>query len=293
MKHTLLALLPLAAFAQEMTGPTLGWSASDDGRKLQVIYGVAGAARLGPAIAWPDDLTEISLSPSGQRAVALENGVPILVDLVTRQRTPLPGASTADQKIWSPLGTALLLANRETGQVRTYSQRGANFAALTELTLAAGTYAISDDGSSILAVSGDDLLLHDTQGSRVLGRKSAAFTFLARTNTPAFTDGPDLVIGTSRFPLLREIDVLLSPASGRLLGLDRAGGKLIWFDDQGSALQESSCNCAIERVEALGSAGTLRLVTSGDGPAWLAETSNQSNRLFFVPKAEPNFEVEQ
>lgn len=293
MKHHLIALLPLAAFAQEMTGPTLGWSASEDGRSLHAIYGVAGAARLGPAIAWPDELTEISLSPSGQRAVALENGVPVLIDLVTRQRTALPGATTADRKIWSPLGTALLLANRETGEVRTYSLRGAAFALLAELTLVADSYSISDDGASLLAVAGDDLVLRGAGGASVLGRKTSAYTFLARTNVPVFTDARDLVIGTSRFPLPFEVNTLESPAAGRILGLDRANGKLIWFDDQGSPLQEASCNCVIERVAALGGAGTIRLVTKGDGPAWLAETSTQSNRLFFVPNAEPKFEVEQ
>ena len=123
---TLLALLPLAALAQEMTGPTLGWSIREDGR-LQAIHGVAGAARLGSATGWPEAITAVTLSPGGQRAVALEAGLPVLIDLATQRRTPLPGALRADVKIWSPLGTALLLANRETGQVQTYRLEGAGF----------------------------------------------------------------------------------------------------------------------------------------------------------------------
>ena len=292
MKYTFFALLPFAAFSQEMTGPTLGWSPSEDGRSLQAIYGVAGAARLGPAIAWPDELTNLLIGPSGQRAVALQGDVPVLVDLVTRQRTPLRDASRGDLRIWSPLGTALLLANR--GQVRVYTQRGATFEPLDEITLPAESYAVSDDGSSILATAGGDLLLRNSQGASVLGRKPAGFAFLARTNTPAFTDGGELVIGSNRFALPLDSPLLESPAAGRLLAVDRAKGKLIWFDDQGTALAEAFCNCLVSRVERLGTAGTLRLVTAGNAPAWLAETSNSSNRLFFVPTANPaTNEVEQ
>jgi hypothetical protein len=293
MKRTLFALLPLAALAQEMTGPTLGWSPSDDGRSLQAIYGVAGAARLGAAVAWPETVTDVVVSPSGQRAVAVEDGLPVLVNLVTQQRTALAGASRADVKVWSPLGTALLLADRESGLVRTYALHSSRFDLVAELTLAAESYAVSDDGTSILAVAGEELLLRTSEGSSIAGRKSSGFTFLARTNTAVFTDGAELVIGSNRFPLALEGALVESPAAGRILAIDRAGGKLIWFDDQGAQLAEAACSCEVSRVERLGSAGTLRLVTSGEGPAWLTETSGVSNRLFFVPKPEAKVEVEQ
>ena len=283
MKYTLFALLPLATYAQEMTGPTLGWSQSADGRSLQAIYGVAGAARLGPAAGWPEELTDILISPSGQRTVAREGDTTVLVDLLTRRVTALRGASRAGTKVWSPLGTALLLANN--GQVRIYVQRGSPFEPLEETSLTAESYAVSDDGSSILAIAGDELLLHNAQGARVLGRKSAGFTFLAGTNTPAFTDGADLVIGGNRFALPVDSPWLESPAAGKILAIDRAAGRVVWLDDQGTQLAEASCNCPIDRVERLGAPGTLRLMTSDGGPAWLAETSNTSHRLFFVPNA--------
>ena len=292
MKYTLFALLPLVTYAQEMTGPTLGWSQSADGRSLQAVYGVAGAARLGPAAGWPEELTDIVVSPSGQRAVAREGDTTVLVDLLTRRVTPLAGASRAGTKVWSPLGTALLLANN--GQVRVYVQRGNAFQALEETSLPAQSYSVSDDGSSILTIAGDELLLHNTQGARVLGRKSAGFTFVAGTNTAAFADGVDLVIGTNRFALPVDSPWLESPAPGKILAIDRAGGRVIWFDDQGSQLAEASCNCPVERIERLGVAGTLRLMTSDGAPAWLVETSGVSHRLFFVPNtiASSN-EVEQ
>ncbi len=292
MKYTLFALLPLVTYAQEMTGPTLGWSQSADGRSLQAIYGVAGAARLGPAAGWPDELTEILISPSGQRAIAREGDTTVLFDLLTRRVTPLRGATRAGTKVWSPLGTALLLANN--GQVRVYVQRGSAFEAREETSLLAESYAVSDDGSSILAISGDELLLQNAQGARVLGRKSAGFTFVAGTNTLAFADGAELVLGSNRFALPVDSPWLESPAAGRILAIDRAGGRVIWFDDQGTLLAEASCNCSVERVERLGTSGTLRLITSGSGPAWLVETLNTSQRLFFVPTADvPHNEVEQ
>ena len=292
MKYTLFALLPLVTYAQEMTGPTLGWSQSPDGRALQAIYGVAGAARLGPAVGWPEGLTDILMSPSGQRAVAREGDATVLVDLLTRRVTPLRGASGAGTKVWSPLGKALLLANQ--GQVRVYVQRGSAFEALEETSLSAESYAVSDDGSSILAIAGDELVLQNAQGARVLGRKPAGFTFVAGTNTPAFADGTELVIGGNRFALPVDSPWLESPAAGRILAIDRAAGRVIWFDDQGTPLAESSCNCPVERVERLGTTGTLRLMTSGSGPAWLVETLSTSQRLFFVPTADVSHnEVEQ
>ena len=290
MKYTLFALLPLAAYAPEMTGPTLGWSQSADGRSLQAIYGVPGAARLGQAVAWPDELTDILLSPSGQRAVAREGDATVLVDLLTRQRTPLRGATRAGTKVWSPLGTALLLANN--GQVHVYVQRGSAFEPLEETSLPAESYAVSDDGSSILAIASDELVLHNAQGASVLGRKPAGFTFLAGTNTPALTAGAELVLGNSRFALPVDSPLLVSPAAGKILAIDRESGRVIWFDDQGTHLADATCNCAVERVERLGATGTLRLISSGSGPAWVAETSNVSHRLFFVPNASSN-EVEQ
>jgi len=293
VKRTLLALLPIAALAQEMTGPTLGWSPTSDGRSLQAIYGVAGAARLGPAVAWPEEVTGISVSPSGQRAVALENGLPVIVDLATAQRTPLTGATRADLKVWSPSGTALLLLDTQSGQVRTYRQQGRIFELLEEVAFAADAYAISDDGSSILAIAGEELLLRTAQRSSVLGRKTAGFTFVARSNTPVFIDGTELVIGTKRFAQPLEAPVLESPATGRILAIDRAGGKLVWFDAEGAQLSEASCHCVVDHIERLGTAGTLRLVTSEDGPAWLTETTEASQRLFFVPKAESAEEVKQ
>ena len=292
MKYTLFALLPLVTYAQEMTGPTLGWSQSADGRSLQAIYGVAGAARLGPAAAWPEELTDILISPSGQRAVAREGDTTVLVDLLTRRVTQLRGAARAGTKVWSPLGTALLLANN--GQLRVYVQRGSAFEALPETRLSAGSYAVSDDGSSILAIVGDELLLQNDQGARVLGRQLAGFTFLAGTNTAAFADGGELVIGSNRFTLPVDSPWLESPAAGKILAIDRAAGRVIWFDDQGAQLAEATCNCTVERVERLGATGTLRLMTSDGGPAWLAETSNVSHRLFFVPNAiASSNEVEQ
>ena len=292
MKYTLFALLPLMTYAQEMTGPTLGWSQSADGRSLQAIYGVAGAARLGPAAGWPDELTDILISPSGQRAVAREGDTTVLVDLLTRRVTALPGASRAGAKVWSPLGTALLLANN--GQVRVYVQRSGAFEALDETSLTAESYAVSDDGSSILGIVGDELLLQNAQGTRVLGRKPVGFTFVAGTNTAAFADGGELVIGSNRFALPVDSPWLESPAAGKILAIDRSAGRVIWFDDQGTQLAEASCNCAVERVERLGATGTLRLMTSDSGPAWLAETSHVSHRLFFVPNAiASSNEVEQ
>jgi hypothetical protein len=274
MKSNLFLLLPLIALAQELTVPTLGWLPTDDGRSLQAIYGVAGAARMGSAMVWPDELTEVTVSPSGQRAVAIEAGVAVLVDLVTGKRTALPDTARPDSKVWSPLGTALLLADRESGTVRTYAQRGARFEVVFEATLAAESYAVSDDGSGILAVTNNELLLRTAEGSSVAGRKPSGFTFLARTNTPVFTDGAELVVGGNRFPLSMEPAWLESPAAGRVLAVDRTSGKVIWFDDQGAQLAEASCNCEVSRVEGIGAAGTLRLVSSGDGPAWLTETSS-------------------
>jgi hypothetical protein len=290
MKRTLFLFLPLAALGQEMSGPTLGWSPADDGRSLRVIYGVAGAARMGTAVAFPEELTGVTVSPSGQRAVAMADGVAVLVNLVTLHRTALPGGSRYDQAVWSPSGTALLLTNHENGLLKTYVQHGNQFDAVVEVALTAESYAVSDDGTAILAAAGEELLLRTAEGSSVAGPKTTGFTFLARTHTAVFTDGAELVIGGNRFALPAESVLLESPAAGRILAIDRAAGKLIWFDDQGTRLAEASCQCEVSRVERLGTAGTLRLVTTGDGPAWLTETSSTTNRLFFVPTSEPNTE---
>ena len=291
MKFTLFGFLALAAFGQEMSGPSLGWLPSDDGRSLRALYGVPGAARMGLARAWPVTVTDVVVSPSGDRAVALEAGVAVLVNMVTLQRTPLAADLSAEVKIWSPLGTALLLA--KDGAVRTYALRAGRFDLVGERNLAASRYAVSDDGTAILAAVGEELLLHSAAGVSIAGRGSGSFTFLARTNQPIFSEGNDLVIGGERYSLGMESPWLESPMAGRILAIERSRGKLVWLDGQGARIAEASCQCEVSRVERIGTAGTLRLVSDGAGPAWLAETSLGSQRLFFIPQPEEKPEVEQ
>ncbi len=277
MKSLIYCIFPLAALAQQMTGPTLGWSLN--GRAWQAIQGVPGAARLANLEAGPEDLTQLSVSPGGQRAAALAEGVAVVIDLATRQRTALSRDFAATDFVWSPSGTALLLVNKTTGQVLPY--RGAE--ALAEQAIAADRYAISDDGTSILSLRDGELALHSANGSSVLGH-ATAFTFLARSQTPAFVDGTDLVLGSRRVTLNLESALLASPAANRLLVVEAGTGKVLWLDEQGATLTEASCQAPVDRIEALGSPGILRLVTSGGGPAWFTETTASATRLFFVPQ---------
>ena len=78
---------------------------------------------------------------------------------------------------------------------------------------------------------------------------------------------------------------------GRILLVDRANGNVAWFDSQGVPIAEASCHCAVDRIERVGAAGLLRLISPDDGPAWLTETDSASQRLFFVP-GERNSEVQ-
>ncbi|MBY0508038.1 MAG: hypothetical protein K2X03_29265 [Bryobacteraceae bacterium] len=278
MKYTWIPFLALSLAAQQMSGPTLGWATN--GRGVQAIEGVVGAARLGTVREWPEDLSSPVLSPSGQRAAALAGRTPYLVDLLTQQRTALSG--DADQFVWSPAGTALLTADG--GQVKIFVQRGNRYEALPEVNFAAERYAVSDDGTAILAVVGDDLLLRTAEGTRIMGSKSAVYTFLVHSTTTAISEGGDLLIGDSRHPAPAGDLLLASPAPSRLVAVDRLTGNVTWLNEKGIRLAEASCQCEVTHFDFLATAGIIRLGTgTAEGPTWITETTPSSNRLFFVP----------
>lgn len=285
--------LSAAASAQTASAPALGWTLADDGQSIQRILGVPGAARLAPAVRLPDELTGLVINPSASFAIALQGSerTPVLLDLedLTR-RTALANAPPGpEEAIWSPSGSAVALRYPDAAQIKVYTfARGAlEFKADVS---AVGRVAISDDGAAVLVLNESGLALYHGADAAVLTPSpSARFTFLARTQVPAFWAEGQLRIGDQMrdLPLGDGEELFLSsPGEGRLVAVRSAAGEMMTFDAAGQLLEQTSgpdrCNCRVNGLEGFGRTGAVRFRTADGGPLWVAD----SFRVFFVVRGE-------
>lgn len=285
-------VLAATAAAQTGSGPALGWTLGEDGRSIQRILGVPGAARLGQTIRLPDDLRSVRLNPGENFAVALagSEGVPVLVNLEDpAQRTVLDHAMPGpDDAVWSSSGSALAIRYRDAGSVLVYRFAAGVLQFKNEVAAVADRIAISDDGLAVLAMTDAGLSLYKGGDASVLASVQVpSFTFLALTQIPALWMDGHLRIGDQTQDLTAGDGEgwLLSSATERRLVAVRSGtGEMMTFDAAGQLIQQTSeqirCDCLVSGLEAFGRSGAVRLVTAGPGPLWVAETS----RMFFVPR---------
>lgn len=288
-----------AAFAQSASAPRLGWAFGDQPGRIHEVIGVPGAAQLAPAVTLCDAKI-VALRPgSNMAAVVRADGSAGLLRLRPgrqdagwqRLEEAVPDAETA---VWSPLGSALLLASSSAGRLQVWRVDGGVLRLSHELPLAASRAAVSDAGTVLAEVEG---VLHragpDGSMEAVSTRPAASFTFLAGSERYAWLEGSALRLeGGDQPPAAIGLDGgedrprLLFSLRGAPLGMvepGQAGSVLTVWNGNGEKQGEWTCPAAVDRLAASGLEGVVQLVTHEPGPVWMASFSEAGGRVFFVP----------
>lgn len=274
--------------AQTASGPVLAWTVDAASSSARTIYGVPGSSRQGDVLAIPAGVRILQLNPASSLSVALtgDNAAPVVYDLADGSRTALEGARPGPSAAaWSSGGTALVLSYESAAWVQVFNLTGGSWKLAQEFASLAVRAAVSDDGTSVMLMQPDGLVLHDASGIRKITADAVLdFTFLAGSSTTAIQTAAKLKMGDQEIavtPVDGEAIYLGSVRGGRL-AVVTGGGHVLMLDAAGQKLADANCGC---KVTGLGSAGrpdTIRLLTDSGGPLWLADAGSEP-RVYFVP----------
>jgi len=285
----LVGMYQICAGAQTSTGPTLGWALAPDGHSVHTVFGVPGASRLGPARRLPAGLARLAANPAAFVAAAVDerSHSPVLLNMGTFDQMRLEQAwPNPDVLTWSSLGTALALLYREQQVVQIFASKSGVWRLQKEVPAVAGQIAISDSGSTILALTPEGLAEYGPSGASVLAKTGiSGFTFLAGSETAAYWNEGYLRAGNAMVPFAKdpaEQVLLASPARGTLIAVRSGSGRVTTLNAAGETIGEARCDCAVLRLETFGASGAVRLATSDGGPLWVASAVGEP-RVFFVP----------
>jgi hypothetical protein len=284
-----LSLISVCASGQTASGPVLGWAFATGAQEGTTLLGVPGAGRLGHSTSLPPGLKIGSLNPAAGLAAALDSasGIPLIFNFETSARTTLEAArADPDLLMWSPLGKALALYYREQQWAQVFVRRAGGFQLAREFRTTADSLAVSDSGSSVLVLSGGQLLVNRDSGAGILAQEDiSGFTFVADSEMPAYWTGGNLVRSDLVVPFPKDASesvMLASPSPGMLLAVRSTSGSITFLDDAARIIEQAGCECTIAGLEPIGRAGAVRLVTADGGPIWIA--SDREPRLYFVPR---------
>lgn len=302
----LASLLVPAALAQSAGAPRLGWLADTANRQALAVDGVPGAARFAAPLALPEQATLLAAHPTQPGALVAtdsENG-PALAFLAFAAEPQAPASSVPAARpafaSWSPAGAFVLAAFPDEGLLRAYRFQAPGTLSLEwELPAQASAAAISDDGSSILALAEGALVLHTRSASTPIAEPGpeARFTFLAASTAFAYSQGDGVILHDglqfAELPDAGPAVALLSPAAGRLLVLNSTDStaRLSLWSAQRELLASSSIPAAARALRAAGQPATVWLdappPTPDPSPQWIAHLAGTQLRVFFVPPAVP------
>ena len=296
-----------------ISGPVLGYVLDADSAEVRPIFGIPGAATLGPAL---DLGAEVHSAAAAQQA-----GYVLAVvgpdRRVVLYHTSAGGPSAVvvadappgpERIVLSPNGSAAALLYREQILVLTGLPAAAavNSAInLTELPAAFTAWALSDDGGAILVSTrvgeGESVYLLDAAGNlRSLLRtgRTAAAAFFHGGSDVVVADGlsntvhwiRDAAGAATVVPLGSEQEGILAPVA---LGVSRdnrrvfvangGSGSVVALDLAGGAPGLVTCDCALTRFDQLQGNAVFRLTDPSGDPMWLLDGDAPEARVVFVP----------
>ncbi|GEM_PF-2523543 len=304
------AILPLCvilvstapAGAQIAGVPRLGWLPGVENHSARPVFGVPGSARVGKELPLPENVRLLDLHPLAPMALVLQSdsGGVGLMRLATEGEQPviasLQGAyASPDLAVWSPSGKAVLLAWRESQLAQVWAANGQGLSLLEEFPFNAQYAAVSDDGKFVLSLEGTSLTLHREGGAFVAAESgdTAAFAFFPGSSTFAFTSGDQVVIHDGNAEVRRFANgldgqaMLVSPAPGRILAVhtkqDGSPSEVRLWSEGGELLAAAQCPARVLHIRGVGQPGLVWLQSTDDVPAWFADMSSSTIRVFFVP----------
>jgi hypothetical protein len=315
----LLALVAIPVPGQDtsrISGPVLGYVFDADNAGVRPIFGIPGAATLGPALNLGVELDRAALSQESDYLLGVagpDRPVVLFRDLSgALSPVAIAGAAPAPDRILvSPSGSSALLFYREGSLIEVFTglpdapalSASIDLASLPPFTL----WAISDDGRAILASApagdGQSVFLINPDGSpRLLfsaGRVAAA-AFLTKRSDAVIADAlynsvdwiRDVTGAAEVINLAAEKDGISSPVGVsvsrdnlRVFVANAGSGSIASLDLAGGAPLLVACDCALTSLERLHGNAVFRLTEPSGEPLWVFDGDAPEARVVFVPAA--------
>lgn len=311
----ILAFHPSACGQQStLRVPLLGFVYDETGHSLRPVQGIPGASVLGDPLDLGVEVAAAVVSPKQDYALVL-TAQPgdvwlTLFESDSISVRSIDALSQADHIDLSPVGTAAVLYRSVDSRFQVV--RGLPGSPVTSapidlsnLGVAPGPLAVSDDGELILAVATDGAdsltLLHSQASLRVpIPGHVAAIAFRPGTHDALAVnrDGQVWFISdlaaNSDYRLIATLDSEIRGASvaflrdgSRAIVANAATGKIALVDPAGGAPLVTSCDCRPATLQPFKGRGLFRLNEVSDKPMLLFDASEPTPRILFVPPSQP------
>ena len=303
--------------ASSIRGPMMGYTPDPSGSAVWPILGMPGAASYGGQLRSRLPFVNVTVSPSQDYALALDARSHRVVtgDLTDPALpfTPLPGAiRNSGRIVLSPQGSsaALLAHTGKMIQVVSGLPRNPAVSATLDLTGLPGTLgelAISDDGSTALAVLSDGaaafLYRLGASGHRLIATagRISALAFSQSGADAIFADAQanaiwlihDVRGPAELIPLASEKDGISDPVGvalpsqgGYAAVANRKTGTISSVPLTGGLVKPILCQCEPTTLQPLGR-DIYRLNDFSAGPLWVIQARASGINTAFVPAAQP------
>ncbi len=322
MWTTAVAVLLAASLASgqdgsaRISGPVLGYVLDGEAAGVRPIFGLPGAATLGPLLDLGGEIHRAAIAQQMDyllAAIGPERRVTLLRNLAGEvSSTPVAEAVPApDRILLSPAGSAAALLYADRGLVQVVAglpdaPAVSRTLELASLPAGAKVWAVSDDGNSLLlsAATGDSegLYLFDAEGNlRLLlptGEASAAVFLGAGTEVVladslrnavyrVSAEGEVTLLAGERDGISKPTAVSVSRDRSRVFVVNEGSGTIAALDLTGGPPSLVSCDCALTRLEPLQGNAVFRLTDLSGEPMWLLDGGAPEARVVFVPARRP------
>lgn len=300
------------ALAQEpaarISGPVLGYVLDTDA--VRPLFGMPGAAMLGPRLALAGEISEGALAHEAGYALAVagpEREVWLFRNLAGEvSALPLPEAPPAPERLLlSPSGRAAALGYGSESVIVT-GLPDAPTLRRAALPPASRLWAVSDDGALLLLSAprgeGDAVYLLGPEGDLrfliSLGKTGAAAFFTGRAEA-VLADG--LHNAVYRVSASGEVIPLAGPAGGisgpvavslsrdnlRAFVASADTATVTVLDLAGGPASLVSCPCKLTALERLEGNAVFRVSDPSAEPLWVFDGDSAQPRVVFIPSAPP------
>jgi hypothetical protein len=300
MTRAAIVMLAAGAACAQVGPPMFGWM--PDRSRVLPIYGVPGAAGVGPAIDAGRDLALIAISPRQDYvlATAPDTGEPLII--ISGQATHLDGVTAgANQIVMSPRGTAAAFWFLSTSRFQIVSGLpGSPSVREIDAIVRGGppvAFAVSDDGQWLAGAWPDGVYTFSPDGSASrlpVEPGVAALAFFNQRTDLALATSTRIIsvtgIGGSAASLVlydgqafSSVGLALSFDNRRLVVADR-GGAVLTIDLTTGAPTTVDCACTPEGVFGMGGS-SFRLTSPASGAVKLFDAiENQTLVIPLVPR---------
>ncbi|HET9942456.1 MAG TPA: hypothetical protein VFR05_03885 [Terriglobia bacterium] len=313
------ALIALSTFhtaAQSISGPSLGFVSNEDGTRIWPLLGILGASVPGRPLELPEGITQATLSPQQDYAIAVatSNSQPVIVYLDSSSPTIAPlagGRSNPSLFAISPTGSAAALYEKGSRMLQLVSGLPAAPQIGAEIDISSlgdiHDIAVSDDAKLALVNAGSDIrtlsvVQENGSTSPVSGTQPSRMTFISgRPDAVIADDAAQEVFvlqGLDQNPVrapgivfrdsAREFSAVGASRDARWIFVaQRDSEDISILDLETRAVRVVPCHCKPTTFFPMKGVSVFRLNGFSNGPITVLDASSSNPRTLIIPM-DPN-----